>query len=224
MKDFNKIVQEFKSDEFKQKYRNKEMLLDNDEYLKYAVIVKAYKDMQLRTVRKTNTNAQLDTSAKEEVLKWLVGEINRCFHNKDYENKAEFDKWHNSICEKFVADFNNRVLKDNYRPISYGKAQKILNMSFKYLRCFDDANLHLSLFRNCHMPIDSLVINWYNDNNVGGDNKINCFWSNFNESCYSNIQNNIRQFCENGKENLSPLEMDFYVWKEEKEKKKRSAK
>ena len=37
-------------------------------------------------------------------------------------------------------------------------------------------------------------------------------------------QNNIRQFCENGKENLSPLEMDFYVWKEEKEKKKRSAK
>ena len=96
-----------------------------------------------------------------------------------------FDSEHNGLCQNFIMEFKKRInsinsaitsaisigvqpngIPSNYlkysqidtSQITYGKAQKIVNMTFKYLSLFDDANQFSNVFQYCHVAIDRYII------------------------------------------------------------------
>ena len=94
--------------------------------------------------------------------------------------------------------------------LPFGKAQKLVNISFKYAYCLDDADKYLRKFYPCHMALDSVVLKWYAENKtdtVGVSN-----WSSIKYSDYIRIQNDIRQYCDQQK--TLPLVKEFDVWLE----------
>ena len=61
---------------------------------------------------------------------------------------AIFD--HDAFCEVLVSR----------KRMSYGHAQKIVNMAFKYLCCLPGAENYADKFKVCHMPLDSIMLEW----------------------------------------------------------------
>lgn len=220
MENIEKVIKEFKESEFNKDYKSRDMRITSKEDMEYVITKRAYHDMQIRTVKKNRDDAIFDEKEKANVLEWLVNEFYGFFNGDICQSNEKFYDWHLKTCSKFLKDFNEKVLKDNYNPIHYGKAQKIVNMSFKYLRCFNDAMEHLELFNYCHMPIDSFIINWYNTENIGKGEMISCAWSNLNKNCYYSIQDNIKIYC--AQNNITPLEKDFIEWKKAKDSRKRT--
>lgn len=222
MDDLKYLLQEFRNSEFDKKHKEKTMSISNEKDIQYVVMKKAYRDMMLRTIKKENENAAIDEDKRDEILEWLSRKFVEFFKDKENIGDENFSKWHEKNCEEFLNKFNENILKGKYRPIQFGKAQKIVNMAFKYLRCFDDADEYLPFFVHCHMPIDSYMIEWYNKNDVGNGEKILCAWSNFSKSYYYDIQTQIKCYCE--KNHQTPLETDFIEWKKIKEKEKKQSK
>lgn len=81
---------------------------------------------------------------------------------KDFDNlhkdisKEDFDKWHKDTCKVFL-----KALEGIYEELSYGKAQKIVNMTFKYAYCLLDDEEKKKYFEHCHMPLDSFTLEWF---------------------------------------------------------------
>lgn len=118
---------------------------------------KAYADMMPRTFRKLSPNSEIDITARDKVLCMLENEILKWLEsdNKDYS------AWHKECVEKFVSDFNAQVLANKYNPIAFGKGQKIVNMTMKYLSTCDNASDYEERFVDCHFTLDSYNLNWY---------------------------------------------------------------
>ncbi len=126
------------------------------------------------------------------------------------ENQEDFDLLHRTCCEKCL-DSQGRA------QIHYGQAQKLLNMSLKYLYNeyavyrgkvnqfrFPDNNLEHFF----HLPIDSQIRDFLTDN---------CHfiaparlpWSQWNYEHYISFQCQLRQRLN---PQYSPLEIDYMLW------------
>jgi hypothetical protein len=119
-------------------------------------------------------------------------------------------------------------------------AQKIVNMAFKYLYCFDDANIYYNKFADCHMPLDrftlkwfySKVVPWYRSNYNKLSTSLNysnfwktwksgikaTTWSNLEDYEYKDIITLIRGYFANNPPNppVTILEAEFVIWYEAK--------
>lgn len=93
------------------------------------------------------------TLDKEDFFESLAREIQKVFLEKE---PKEFDDWHKETCDLFISK-----LKEHY-PATYGQAQKVINMAFKYLYCLKeaDAKEYKIIFDKCHMPLDSYTLEW----------------------------------------------------------------
>ena len=79
------------------------------------------------------------------------------FFNEDSNTantQANFDQLQEDLCELFLDIFN----KDGKYHHTYGNAQKMVNMLFKYLTCFEDYMAFADLFSHCHIPIDGIIL------------------------------------------------------------------
>ena len=131
-------------------------------------VKKAYIDMSPRTF-KPNNKLEINADDKEKLLKELAKRI--CSYMRyGLPSGKTFDDWHKEqLCDFFLegdSEINglNKLLDDAKKDISqatFGKAQKIVNMTFKYMYCFDDANSYYSKFEPCHMPLDSYILDWF---------------------------------------------------------------
>ncbi len=119
---------------------------------------------------------------------------------------------------------------------SYGIAQKFVNMSFKYLYCYEDAQAqkYEGKFKDCHMPLDKYTIRWVRSLKDTDINKklsaINNAWTNIDEDLYKKIQKLIGKKLESGYEyriSFAPNEekiklpnnklyAEFIIWHQEK--------
>lgn len=198
------------------------MSIKNKEDIVLA-IKKAYIDMSPRTFKKIDTwwnnknNAKSGNErkkdvekawqdAKKELFEWLAVEFYTYFQN----DCTDFDNWHKTICEGFLNRFKpilNEYGYDAEKSLKYGKAQKIINMTFKYLFCFDDAENYGEKFNVCHMPIDSYILNWYNDSSK---DKCIVAWSDLEKEQYYKIQENIKNILDG----YNPFLAEFYIWAE----------
>lgn len=190
--------------------------------IKYA-INKAYSDMQLRTIKGHRQEI------KDASIKALYAELDELFNNPS----NDFDKWHDGACKAFLAAFNKEAKTRGVTPQKYGKAQKIVNMSLKYLYCifyrnqdnkFDDSKIKFdmnkkdvkSIFDSCHMPLDSYTLNWYyNIPAYKNDKKLK--WSYLEDYEYKAIEANIKKHLQN--QNVLPknvLQAEFVIWQQEK--------
>ena len=75
---------------------------------------------------------ELVEKIKGRVVKELKKELLSYQH---HNNKMDFDKWHNNICERILS-FYEEINEDKYL-FTYGNAQKLINMSLKYLYILD---------------------------------------------------------------------------------------
>lgn len=187
-------------------------------------VKKAYIDMSPRTFIKNeewwanpeNTKADKKERKKKKeddwqkeknkVFEWLTGKF------LDYiENGCKnFNDWHNKLCTEFLQKFTPVLNDYGYQgeeSLKYGKAQKIVNMTFKYLYCFDDARENEEKFSKCHMPIDSYILKWYNGIS---NEKYNGTWSDMDEPTYKDVQKKISDVLKKYK----PFLAEFYIWAE----------
>ncbi len=112
----------------------------------------AYTDMTPRTI-KDSKKADV-----KDALEQLANDIYKYIHSNKNYSITEFNAWHNKTCSGFLEKYKEK----SGIEIKYGKAQKILNMSMKYLYCFHDSQAKYSRkFLNCHMPLDNYTMEWF---------------------------------------------------------------
>lgn len=195
--------------------------IDNIESYRQVVSGPAYKDFTPRT------NKGIKKDNIQLVLDWLAEEIFKYIH----EECADFDDWHKKTCVAFCDK-----MEQCYGKILYGKAQKIVNMSFKYLFCFDDSQKYSAKFDKCHMALDQYTLEWFirfvltqEDLKHISISKIReTSWSKLacgdknEEYSYWWIQEKIRDYIKKGcavykteeETCLSPFLAEFYIWSE----------
>lgn len=199
-------------------------------------VKKAYIDMSPRTFHKntdwwqdkenvkfTKKGEPKDERTKEKEDEWQEAK-NKVLANlakkfADYfkeSNPKDFNDWHEETCDYFLTEFKKPLDNFGYiskSSLSYGKAQKIVNMTFKYLFCFDDARNYYDKFTPCHVPLDSYILDWYNqaakENKNPNIKPCKTKWSNLKEPEYNTIQSNIKNLL---KENYNPFLAEFYIW------------
>ena len=208
---FKKDVQQRNRDNY---YKLKEV---NTEKAVRAAVELAYND-----AKRTLTGIGNHTDKKKKVLKCIEDKLLCYFKNKAPSNEAEFDVIHNELCQIWCDEFKD---SQEGKLGTYGKAQKIVNMSFKYLYCCEDAEKYRDHFKYCHMPLDSFTLEWFKRNT---HDKITAgkiaSWSNLENGAnefemegkkfysYEYYKKKIREMAVNDGRGFSPLELEFIVW------------
>lgn len=172
--------------------------------LEYAVN-KAYIDMQPRTIKGHKI------SLTEPLREKLADRFCKYFKDPAPSTESDFDKIHSDFCDFFLTELNKIFAST---PQEFGKAQKVINMAFKYLYCFDDATSYLPHFTYCHMPIDSYTLNWCFDNGLYDKKSDIPNWSTLNKQDYYDLCGKIRTTLLH----KSPLIEEFVIWPDEKAK------
>ena len=92
----------------------------------------------------------------ETVLEVFVDMVWQYFNDKPntMNTQANFDSFHEKLCDEFVEAFRD----DGVYVHTYGNAQKMVNILFKYLTCFSDYVKYADLFSYCHIPIDGIIL------------------------------------------------------------------
>lgn len=214
---FENYVSEFKKEIKNEYFRNASTLdVDNKEIFKSALNL-GYRDAQ-RTFIKINEKVWSKDGAKDKFYNKFSVELQKLFKNKTFFSP-----------EQLFNDFIKFFQKYGY-TVTYGQAQKVINMTFKYLYCLDDKKQYKDIFEKCHMPLDSYTLEWYKrhiypiDKTKNFKITSNDKWSNMDPQKYQAITNDIKLHLQyasitiNGvKEDLpqTPLETEFIIWQEE---------
>lgn len=149
------------------------------------------------------TNSESRKNDKVNGLRSLATVIKQYF-----EEDLVFD--HKDLCDKFISSFCD------YK-VTYGTAQKIVNLTFKYLYCFEEfRKKYFAKFNPCQMVLDSFILSWFKRNvdlekqvHIGYDET----WSGMNDyKRYSAIQDLIRDYVNKKSFGLSVLEYEFILW------------
>ena len=206
------------------KVDNTQYFLDRDG-IKIAVR-RAFRDLTVRTMTRNDSSTSVNLEALadnafdggfyEKISEWL----------NSNPTKDGFDSWHNEACD-FIIEF----LKETYIPAdcTYGKAQKIVNMTFKNMYCLEDAEKKEEHFKFCHMPLDSFTLEWFYRECKRQEKKIVkskiLSWSSLSFSkdderdgkyTYNFFQNKIIDLIENSADfkGYTPLQAEFKIWPE----------
>lgn len=170
--------------------------------------------------------------------------INKLVWEKHNDSKDKFfDSFSEEIQKIFIkkeSNFSPKFLFDKFTEffqsygytVTYGQAQKVINMTFKYLYCLDDKKQYKEdIFDKCHMPLDSFTLAWYKRNILKKTDakdyqiKSEDSWSKLEKEKYTHIQELIKNRVEKGLKikingiNIplpeAPLDAEFVIWQEE---------
>lgn len=206
---FQAVIRYFLQNEFSKEMCGK---IDNydekyeDELIRYC-INKAWNDAMI--YEKYSKNLQLKDN-KDKIKDLFI----ECINNSELkEIILKPEKLFNKEDLEFVTYFQSE--DDAY----FGVFQKFINMSMKYLFCVKD-KLELKIdFTQCDVPIDSFILDWCRQVFKDGEqiNLKDVVWNKLKIEVYIKIQEGIRAYVgEINKKisprNISPLELEFYVW------------
>lgn len=192
------------------------LLKPNDEKSISVAINLAYGD-----AKRTMTKIANYSSEKEEAFKNLNEKFKNYFNNNAPANTESFNTAHKKLCEIWCNAFS----KTSPDVIgTYGKAQKIVNMTFKYLYCCNNINGFDDHFKYCHMPLDSFTLEWYKRTICSKDIKNDMKWSSLDIQTYEKLSNKIYDYLLTAQQTLidkngnkvdlsqTPLIAEFIVW------------
>ena len=181
--------------------------------------------------------------AIEIAVSWAYNDAKRTMHGITKDDREEAE---DAIVKEFKAYFTNPApcekkfkesdirrcnaqinsFEDGSSLGTYGKAQKIVNMTFKYLYCCTNIDNFENHFKYCHMPLDSFTLEWCKRNIQEIDpNKIGS-WSkmkdeksdtykeskNIEKYSYHYYVARIRDYVAINKIELTPLQLEFIIW------------
>ena len=174
-----------------------------------------------------------ETPNIDVILVNLANKIYAYFMNKENASISEqcFDKFHADCCNSFINSINSARASVGYAPIYYGSAQKMVNMIFKYLVCYQDYADYANYFKWCHMPIDTVILRWLKERyqirdiyyrvSINFKGKEELFanykkktWTKFDETLYRDILSLIREKINADLDfaGRSRLDVEFSIW------------
>ncbi len=181
--------------------------LGRDEDLIKSSIKRAYRDFN-RTLR------GISVHQKDDKIGGLIDKI-RAYVNTACANKfndvSAFDNFHKECCDSLINEFDF-LYKDSFIKLTYGQAQKWINMTLKYLFILGETkikgiDLNYAFF---HVPVDSIILTVLEKKySISGVNASP--WSKWNDyEEYLNYQKEIRNL--SSKMNLSPIEFELVTF------------
>ena len=175
---------------------------------------KAYGDMARHTLN-------LKEKGKRNVLKDAAMEM--IFDSIQIKEKtrltsSEYDKWHKDTCDELKRIYANQVVNST-GTLTYGQAQKWLNMTVKYLfyiySLYQFDEIDGDFFKHAHVPLDSIMYSII-ETELHID-KPKTSWSKTDDyGEYLKYQNYIRRAIldfEYFDQPISPLEWEMLNWK-----------
>ena len=170
---------------------------------------RAYRDM-CRTIKFNGLSEENRLKLRKKVKDDFKTEID----NLTLKIQGDFDKWHEQLCKKIIDEYKKSKIQ-----LSYGQAQKWVNMTIKYLYILEvEGYTFDSIFEDLHIPIDNYVFDAV-EKELGIKRPADA-WSKLDKKEYLKYQEDIRE--ELRKKNSSPLIWEFENWlKEAQEDKKR---
>lgn len=187
--------------------------LNNKKSLNLIISSTAYKDMQPRLLKGIGKHREELT----ELFSELTEDFYTYFKETAPKTQEVFNAIHDSMCELVVKKINDI----GFKQFKYGQAQKLINMSFKNFYCFDDAQDKEEYFKYCHIPIDSRILNEFQQDKYNSRFTIDNVWSKMKKQEYQSFQKAMleylcsddnKRFRHNDKTSYTPLEVDFYIW------------
>ena len=195
-----------------------------------SAIKEALGDLMARTLKKKVNVLGYPNTIQEKFEKLdsvgFVDELKKYFSNPAMGNLDTFDDWHKKMCGLVTT-----ALGRYYTNWAYGKSQKIVNMSLKYIYCLEGADKKEDYFTYCHMPLDRFILEWMTRNvfSIVKDNKGKKLantkiesWSKLEDKSkngqysYSQLIGFIREYFNSQNEyvGLTMFQAEFYIWKE----------
>ncbi len=164
---------------------------------------------------------------KKQALEKIIHKLED-YLSPTFENKKSFDDYHKDLCKVWVDVFGGKAELEDY-----GKAQKIINMTFKYLYTFSFVNNKisdkdsLSRFNDCHFTLDSYTLKWLYKQKEEGKKvgvlskeslrSLKCLradtkWSKLTDVEYMNIYKYAYEHIRNFYKDWTPLQIEYIVW------------
>ena len=161
-------------------------------------------------------------------LDFLAKKIYKFFNNKPNTPNTEpnFDQFHEKLCDGFLDCANTDRRKNGVPDLTYGNAQKLVNMIFKYLTTFNDYPAFSDLFEHCHMPIDGYILAYLCFIGVSGcTGNFNATagrvtnaryftipWTGLTKDGYQNLVSDYRIILSAKYPNFTMLNLEYYFW------------
>lgn len=118
-----------------------------------AVKVAIYKAHAPSVSRAFNADGNSTKKARKEVASYLKGEILNAL-DKSFSFE-EYDIWARNVVEKIRDIYQN---KHGFSDYTYGNAQKLFNMSIKFVFSADNIDPNLPIFAVAHIPVDRIIM------------------------------------------------------------------
>lgn len=206
----------------------RELAVENRDDVLLAVR-KAYADMSVRSIKGFG---KVNDKDKRELRENFAEKFIETFCKAEAPLTQEaFDARHQEVCEDFLRELNKLCDKYNLKKQHYGKAQKIVNMTFKYLYLFEKNEPIQPFFALCHMALDSNICGYLKDAFKKHGMKKNLFemsWSNLDVGQYKEMQKEIRDYCKKYSSDYADaadedVKLPFYaealIWEQTRRKK-----
>jgi len=170
-----------------------------------SCVYKAYDDAK-RTFR------GVDQDAKEKSLRGFCSEVEAWFDDP----QEDFAEWHEQACE----------LLQNWFPMTMGQAQKIVNMTFKYMYStavlgvetgfvsgsIDEKYKAEEKYKDCHVALDGYILRWMKEHGGKTQKGIDS-WSKIDKyEKYCDVQKELKDILEEEFAGFSPFKAEYYIW------------
>ncbi len=155
----------------------------------------AYADMArhvLHIIKKTDK----DKRKLRDIAEYL---FKKQLLNIKFDSQSAFDEGHTDTCRALIKIYKrNKCFDKNRQPsLTYGHAQKWLNMLFKYLYVYEYSDEFKDFFKDktelikyLHVPIDEKILEEADE--VFGLEKPLCGWSQMNKKTYIGFQQTLK--------------------------------
>ena len=134
-----------------------------------------------------------------ETLNKAFEQIKKEIHVGFFPTCKDFNELHEHCCEIF----QDTVKDKNKKPYAYGIAQKVINLTFKYLYCHDEAKNYEDNFKDCHTVLDSYILKYYSIKDTS--------WTKLSEKDYDDIEETIKNQRKRI-DGLTQFQEEFVVW------------
>lgn len=226
---FEQLKSDFAFDMMWEAAPRRELLVTEFEDVLLAVR-KAYADMSVRSIKGWS---KVSDAEKKMLLERFSDKFIDAFCKAGTPvlTQEAFDALHDEVCEDFLRELNKLCDKYNLKKQHYGKAQKIVNMTFKYLYLFEKNEPIQPFFALCHMALDSNICGYLKDAFKKHGMRENLFetsWSNLDVGQYQEMQKEIRDYCKKYSSDYADaadedVKLPFYaealIWEQTRRKK-----
>lgn len=175
----------------------------NEKELIVAAIDRAYRDFN----RTMHGIGEKQTDKTKKFLSDFMLAVVDSLTSKQFVNQAEFDDWHKLKCDELKKAFHQYP---GFK-ISYGQAQKWINMTLKYLFALGDniVNGISANYAYYHIPIDNIIQNKLLEKYA--IQKFSERWSKIDDyEKYLNYQMKVRQTIQN----QIPMDIELRLFNE----------